>query len=78
MTDESSTVLTNLRTEHNGDWGLDLSSQEAHELWADIEAKEIMLSCMQILSSQEVHKLRADKDEPQRSKDLGLVEERDR
>lgn len=57
MTDESNTVLTNLRTAHNGDWGLDLSSQEVHKLWADIEAKEIISSCMQILSSQEVHEL---------------------
>jgi len=65
MTDESSAVLNNLRTADYGDRGVDLSSQELHELWADIEAKEIFLSCMQILSSQEVHKLRADKDEPQ-------------
>lgn len=35
MTDES-TVLNNLRTAHIGDWGLDLSSQEVHELWAEI------------------------------------------
>ena len=59
MTDES-TVLNNLRTAHIGDWGVDLSSQEVHELWADIEAKEIISSCMQILSSQEVHELWAD------------------
>jgi len=36
MTDES-TVLNNLRTAHYGDWGLDLTSQEVHELWAEIE-----------------------------------------
>ncbi len=54
MKDESSTVLNNLRTAHYGDRGVDLSSQEVHELWAYIEAKEIILSCMQILSSQEV------------------------
>lgn len=38
MTDQ--TVLTNLRTAHYGDWGLDLTSQEVHELWADIEARD--------------------------------------
>jgi len=39
MTDES-TVLNNLRTAHYGDWGLDLSSQEVHELWAEIETRD--------------------------------------
>ena len=66
MKDESSTVLNNLRTAHYDDYGLDLSSQEVHELWEDIEAKEIISSCMQILSSQEVHEVLAkDKDEPE-------------
>ena len=38
MTDQ--TVLTNLRTAHYGDWGLDLTSQEVHELLAEIETRD--------------------------------------
>lgn len=38
MTDQ--TVLTNLRTAHYGDWGLDLTSQDVHELWGEIETRD--------------------------------------
>lgn len=38
MTD--TTALENLKYAHACDVALDLSSQEVHELWADIEAKE--------------------------------------
>lgn len=38
MTD--STALNNLRTAHYGDWGLVLTSQDVHELWAEIETRD--------------------------------------
>ncbi len=48
MTDES-TVLNNLRTAHYGDWGLDLSSQEVHELWAEIETRDERIAELEAL-----------------------------